>query len=513
MSLNAPAPVSVVNTLRDAFRWVEHCLAVLSESLGHGTLGELGSTAQRTSMSTAFSGIGGAEVAAGCISAGLATFTGETAHLKNTYAFEVRPESRHELALLTNAPACIFGDLTDLLNPQVRDVLKDQAPRMQYEDLRKIISTNGVVRDRAYCYTHKQTCECQPATIHVAGTSCVSWSQQGQKAGASGPTLLPFLIWAERRIMESKEHEEAFLHENMLEFPEALLHDLFGATHVIQTAIVDSARVGQACDRRRRLTWMVSKKHVCERLQWPEFEKRFRRHCAIDWSAYFIAGKHELEKELEWAKQRPSLKKPPSRRLSRSPFEAALNNMEWDFLTKYKDMHKGCDLVVMLNQNPDKHAHTSAGKRTLPTLIKNTHMLYSTRHHRWLTPYELLVVQNFPVYDFLSQHGETCSFNRARETLRLSPRRRSVICEQAGNSMNVNVMGIALLWWLVKKSDACAQSSLLRSVAIGFKARLLQRTISDASSVASRATVADEDDETAGTRSEACPPAKRNKNC
>ena len=85
----------------------------------------------------------------------------------------------------------------------------------------------------------------------------------------------------------------------------------------------------------------VEKKHVCARLQWPELEKRFRRHCATDWSAYFIAGKHGLEKELEWAKQRPSLKKPPSRRLSRSPFEAALDNREWGFLTEYKDMHKG----------------------------------------------------------------------------------------------------------------------------------------------------------------------------
>eukprot|EP00969_Alexandrium_andersonii_P279645 12361463-Alexandrium_andersonii.AAC.1 len=55
----------------------------------------------------------------------------------------------------------------------------------------------------------------------------------------------------------------------------------------------------------------------------------------------------------------------------------------------------------------------------------------------------------FPAFARFSFHGATCSFTYSREEFGLPARHRGVILEQTGNSMNVNMMGVAWLHWLV----------------------------------------------------------------
>ena len=68
---------------------------------------------------------------------------------------------------------------------------------------------------------------------------------------------------------------------------------------------------------------------------------------------------------------------------------------------------------------------------------------------RWLTPTEILLFQGFPIPGCMKAHGEATSFDKCRdERSGMLPRSRRCMLEQAGNSMHVNVLGLALMWCL-----------------------------------------------------------------
>ena len=100
----------------------------------------------------------------------------------------------------------------------------------------------------------------------------------------------------------------------------------------------------------------------------------------------------------------------------------------------------------MLNQNPDGHPQKSS-QELLNTLTKNTTVLMSAEHRRPMIPEELLISQGFPVYEELAaaacgERGgaKLCSFQNHRL------RCRSAVVGQAGNSVNVAIMGASAAW-------------------------------------------------------------------
>ena len=138
MAMEGARGVLVVESLRDAFRWVEHCLSALPwQSALHpndparSSVSEPGSQPERmrdlmrvmaqTTTSSAFSGVGCPENATSFIARGVAVATGSDVHEvqpKPLWACEWSPESQCELKMMQpEAPACIFGDITDLVKP------------------------------------------------------------------------------------------------------------------------------------------------------------------------------------------------------------------------------------------------------------------------------------------------------------------------------------------------------------------------------------------------------------
>ena len=96
-------------------------------------------------------------------------------------------------------------------------------------------------------------------------------------------------------------------------------------------------------------------------------------------------------------------------------------------------------------------------------MIRNVHIIMSPEHRRWLAARELLCSQGFPAFDFLiiaatapTNGGggasscslvpsAVCSFNLSRESRCCPPRHRTSMSGQAGDSMNVNMIGAALV--------------------------------------------------------------------
>ena len=100
----------------------------------------------------------------------------------------------------------------------------------------------------------------------------------------------------------------------------------------------------------------------------------------------------------------------------------------------------------MIRQCADKHPQKSTTVR-MNTIIKNCHIIMSAEHKRWLCAKELLVSQAIPAYGFLAAAScgtvrNWCSFNVDRK------RSRTAMAGQAGNTMNVNMIGAGLLYIL-----------------------------------------------------------------
>ena len=113
-------------------------------------------------------------------------------------------------------------------------------------------------------------------------------------------------------------------------------------------------------------------------------------------------------------------------------------------LIKYKQ-------VVQLNQDPS-FSRVMPTCEVLHTIIRNAHIVWAESFQRWMTSREALLAQGFPVTnDALSwsQQGapETvplCSFNKSRLQANYYSRSRGAMMHQAGNAMNVNVVGSVL---------------------------------------------------------------------
>ena len=195
------------------------------------------------------------------------------------------------------------------------------------------------------------------------------------------------------------------------------------------------------------------------------FSKRFWRAINYTWRDLFFAHKSEykdelcvqgeIEKELQWAQNRPS-----SRTYHDDPvsiedplcFRKTLTSTEEMFLLTYS--LKWPDAAYQLNQNPDTSFETHSSGKALATLVRNMGIVYwdgdLTVPGRWITGTEAVCSQGFPVHPevirAMPEGTRLCSFHTKLE----SRSTRHMWC-QAGNSMNCLVIGLldlhALLCW------------------------------------------------------------------
>ena len=168
-----------------------------------------------------------------------------------------------------------------------------------------------------------------------------------------------------------------------------------------------------------------------------------------------------LAEELAWAANRPTSrahsKHPILRDLIKAewPFYDALTFGELKFLDEYTLKGIADGRAVMLNQSEERgYGIKSSEDGILHPLIRNPaiHFVVDTDKgiKRWLSGYEMLVCQGFPVLNELSNPGgqlvRTCSFGRVAGDEDIPQRYRNLMVEAAGDAMQVPVVGAVLVY-------------------------------------------------------------------
>lgn len=199
---------------------------------------------------------------------------------------------------------------------------------------------------------------------------------------------------------------------------------------------------------------------LCHRDIGPDFsylDLMVGNHANQPADARFPVAAEEKWSELEWAVARKnSLSYIGTRAFERTvdssrPYFESLTAPEQKILDDYYIFHndrggveENQGFVCMLNQRPSAGRQITSATNNMYTLISNPSLHWITALDRWMLPIEHLLVQGFPVIKELTFPGAAeatpaCSFTKS-----LSGRTRRDVCAQAGNSMQVCVVGSVL---------------------------------------------------------------------
>ena len=501
----APVPVaegfrredrSTVRSLADAFHWPKDAICELEDNEGIGVLKSLIDTMASTSITTAYSGIDAPGTALNLLTASLAQrFPDERVapprHLSDT---EWSREAQLELLTMHEKDdSHLFGDIDTFFNANLQTCAKGllKTPKIALEVLSPAIRSGQAVDTVAYCLRHGRRCQHPAAKIHVAGTTCTAFSPRGLQRGKDDPTIVHFLAWVGLRL---KILEPIIIQENVKAFSEELIAMFLGHAYFMDVIVIDALDVGWPSKRERK--WIVlrhKQKIISETSPLSSFVRRFWRACQTTWREYFFAhkyrntnksdntamGEDEFIKEIEWAQNRKAscaFGAAPLDPNDPKSFSACLNSTEISYLDEYMSKDPRGELVYQLNQNPLAGMGTTSTITYLHCIIHNVGLLYSATFQRWMMPSELLVAQGFPMHPEINEwafneHGPTalvhpaCSFNTKRHD-KNGVRKVRNIGGQVGNSMNVNVVGIVLLWCLISPKRLDTVSPAIRAISM-----------------------------------------------
>ena len=128
------------------------------------------------------------------------------------------------MQMAPNPPECVHGDIMELMQDNIQDLVKSKAAQLEPDDLFKIVQSGKAVKNSAWCVRHKRKCTCKRALMHIAGTPCPAWSTQNRgwnkNGGAGRLDFVAFAVWLAHRMYLQ---ESFIIHENVRGFPVALL--------------------------------------------------------------------------------------------------------------------------------------------------------------------------------------------------------------------------------------------------------------------------------------------------
>ena len=291
----------VVRDLADAFLWARYCVAKLAAEDGNETLEHVKRSLAELTISTMFSGVGTPEHANLAITEAVGHITGsvQPPHIPCIWAADWDSERRAELMAVPSEskPRCIFGDVTNFLNPKVKRSIRDGVGFLTFAQLLRITMTPGAVVPEGWCYCHNAVCTLSPAAIHVVGPPCVDFSSQGSRLGLEGPAALALLCWlALRRRLE----EPIIILEHVSRFPVGLLSQILGDKYDIHVGEVGPNTLGWKVQRPRLIITMLHRSKALlttASMPWKDMASFCARTVETTWAMFFVASDAELHAE------------------------------------------------------------------------------------------------------------------------------------------------------------------------------------------------------------------------
>lgn len=185
---------------------------------------------------------------------------------------------------------------------------------MAVDVLGPLIAEGRAVKDHAFCAVHQKQCRLRGAKRHIAGTSCVGFSQKGTGLMLADPSIIHTLCWIALRLLLA---EADVTQENVPRCPVQLFARFMQKVYYVDVVKTDSVLFGIAAARERQfIRFRHRAKIQSEVSPLSIFMKRFYRAVEYSWKEHFFMMEegcqmkgvtpNEPRENLEWAAGRPT---------------------------------------------------------------------------------------------------------------------------------------------------------------------------------------------------------------
>ena len=392
------------------------------------------------------------------------------ARIRIVYAVEKWKPSQKELLLSPHAPEHLYTDYELFWLPEIRATinrLKKRGSVVDFNSLLPLILSGRSVGLVAHCMVCDGPCKFGHVDLEIAGVSCLPWTPMGTRQETNATDMIAMASWA---ATVRQRRPKVIIFENSHKFRKSILEAMLGDFYFVMDLLLEGTYFGWPGRRPRYYATCVSMKHMLSiTSHFGNVIRIFHRICRVDFKVFFVANTVDrlqamLDEELVWARGRPTSKfqfidrEPEDETIPEAaarPYYDALTLSEHTFYKEY-EAAQVIDRVIQLNQSPARGRGIQSGKRDLHSLVSSaaTHYFKSTTDgvdiDRWMSAFEMLFAQGFPIMNRLSNPSggivRTCSFGEYEE----EPRRiRNHVVQQAGNSMQLVVVGAVLLYVLM----------------------------------------------------------------
>lgn len=268
-------------------------------------------------LSTHFSGIGTAELAAHCLDIASQQLLGHSLGFAFVSSCESAPVSQRVLKQRVHADTCIITDVLARC-PAAKELFATSSalgclPR-PVEEIWNELRLTGCKAQAGKCYQHNSLdCPTPRSKGDLSGTPCQCWSTFGLRKTTSSHLIILLLVWA----LWVRWAKPLFLvHENVRGFEPTFLEWLLGDMYDMVTLRVDPSHMGLHFARRPRIyvvLWLIEQivqvaditktyLHVT-----AAFEREFP--CRYPLSSAFISTEEEQQQEYDNSKKKKQQQK------------------------------------------------------------------------------------------------------------------------------------------------------------------------------------------------------------
>ena len=388
------------------------------------------------------------------------------------WAVEKDNLARNELRCSPLRPQHVYGCIEDFLSDAYKEPGKliRTLSTWSFEDLRDGLKSGEFITLAAHCSDNgcgKVTSGCKnllktlvKTFAHLAGPPCIDHSPQGARKEAWGEAFLPMFIWM---CILAQLDFQCVLFENVPEYSLKLVMFFLDWKFAFESIVTGPNDDGFPVLRDRRITWLLLRSALKAVVTpFSEFSRLCSRTTGYSWEGLLVATDVMLAEDLAWAERRPTscIRDKNFQKLSQSQqaialeskWTKALTRIEIEFLEQYRlQFYSSCAdgrMCAVIGQDPAKHPQWIAGQLML-TVISNSPVLWVKGFdptsgqvlERFVHPVEMLLSQGFPAMELYTPYDFKASWLFPNAT-----RSRPSTVRQAGNSMNLAVIGKSLAW-------------------------------------------------------------------